>query len=81
MPVSVILKGVRNISVSAAYFCVWRVGRGYRAYGVGCGVCSIGNVLLCFATVSGFNDMFPPNGLQRFATGFQFFGGCVRGVA
>ncbi len=38
-----------------------------------------------FATVSGLNDMFPGNGVQRCAKGFEIlfllFGGCVKNVS
>ncbi len=38
-----------------------------------------------FATVFGLNDMFPGNGVQRCATGFEIsfllFGGCVKKVS
>ncbi len=37
-----------------------------------------------FATVSGLNDMFPGNSVQRCATGFEIrflsFGGCIKNV-
>ncbi len=40
---------------------------------------------LRFATVSGLNDMFPGNGVHRYATGFEIrfllFGGCVKNVS
>ncbi len=47
------------------------------------GACS--SATFCFATVSGLNDMFPANGVQRCAKGFEIlfllFGGCVKNVS
>ncbi len=38
-----------------------------------------------FAMVSGLNDMFPGNGVQRCATGFEIcfllYGGCLKNVS